>query len=281
MINLGIIGFGRMGMIHADIIKKIKDLNLIAVGEKNSDRIEEIEKKYNVKVYTDNDKLLDIEELDYVIISTTNEMHEELTIKALKKGKNVIVEKPMGLNYESTQRMVRTAEKFKKNLFVYQSQRWDMDFLLVRDTIKTGRLGKILTIQSKVTFYGDYWAGWGIDGLNNPWRIKAKYGGGTLFDWGPHLVDQMLQIMSKNPIGIYGILQSGLWSTEVDDSFFAIIRFDDDIIYQIEVNHNCRIPLPRWYVIGTKGTLKVKGNLSNIWNEVEINYINDDDKKVM
>ena len=75
------------------------------------------------------------------------------------------------------------------------------------------------------------------------------------------------------------MLQSGLWATEVDDHFFSIIKFDEDIICQIEASNNCRIPLPRWYVIGTKGTLMVKGSLEEFFDEAEINHINDDNKK--
>ena len=53
--------------------------------------------------------------------------------------------------------------------------------------------------------------------MENPWRIKASYGGGMLLDMGPHLVNQILLIMKKDPIGVYGMLQSGIWSKEVDD----------------------------------------------------------------
>jgi len=279
MINMAIIGFGRMGRIHADIINRIKDLNLVAVSKKNPQEAEEIKNKYNVEVYFNNDELLNRKDIDYAVIAATNEVHEEITVKAFEKGKNVIVEKPMGTNYESTLRMIKAAEEYKKNLFVYQSQRWDRDFLFVKDTIQSGKLGRILVIEEKVMFFGSNWAGWGIHGMDFPWRIKAEFGGGTLYDWGPHLVDHILLIMGKDPVGVYGILQSGLWSTEVDDHFFAVMRFDEDTICQIEVNHNCRIPLPRWYVIGTKGTLKVKGDLSNVWDEAEINYINDKGEK--
>ena len=279
MINMAIIGMGQMGMIHADIITKNKGLNLIAVSKKSPKRLKEIKDKYGVDVYTDNDKLLDIKEIDYVVISTTNETHEELTIKAIKKGKNVIVEKPMSIDYESTLRMIKTAEEHKKNLFVYLSTLWDRDFLLVKDVISSGALGNILVIQSKWMVFGEYWTGWGIHGMDFPWRIKPEYGGGILMDLGYHLIAQMLQIINKDPVGVYGMLQSGLWTTEVDDYFFSIIRFDDDIICQIEGSNNCRIPLPRWYVIGTKGTLIVKGSLEELYDEAEINYIKDDGKK--
>jgi len=123
------------------------------------------------------------------------------------------------------------------------------------------------------------WPSWGIDGMANPWRVKAKYGGGMLYDWGPHLVDQILQLMGGDPIGVYGALQSGIWSSEVDDHFFAFLRFEGDVMCQIEASNNGRIDMPRWYVIGTKGTIIVPGKSEPFWDEVEINYIKDDGKR--
>ena len=120
MTNLGIIGMGRMGMMHADIIARIPGLKLVAVSKKSKSGIEDLVNKYGVDVYTDNNNLLDIKEIDYVIISTTNETHENLTIEAFKKGKNVLVEKPMSLDFPSAARMVEAAEKYnKKLLFKY------------------------------------------------------------------------------------------------------------------------------------------------------------------
>lgn len=280
MINIGIIGFGKMGRTHAEIISRIPGLRLIAVSKKSKTGAEQIKKKYKVDVYADNDELLKIKDIDYVVISTTNETHEQLAIEAFKKRKNVIVEKPMSLDYEGAVRMVKTADKYDKKLFVYYSTLWDKDFLLVKETIDSGVLGNILCIQSRWMVYGEYWAGWGIHGMDYPWRTKAESGGGILMDLGIHVIMQILAIFNKDPIGVYGILQSGLWATEVDDHFFALIRFKENTICQLEVSNNCRIPLPRWYVIGTKGTLKVSGSLKEIYDNVEIEYIRDDGKKV-
>ena len=281
MVNIGIIGFGKMGMVHADIISKIDELNLIAVSKKSFDRLEEIKNKYKIEVYTDNDKLLNIKDIDYVVISTTNETHEELTIKALTMGKNVIVEKPMSTNYQSTLKMIKAAEENKKYLFVYNSMSWDRDFLFVKDIIESEKLGKILVIKNSCGEYGEYWAGWGIDGMKNPWRIKANCGGGILLDMGPHLVNQLLLIMKKDPIGVYGMLQSGVWSKEVEDHVLATIRFDSDIICQLEISNNCTISLPRWYIIGTKGTLRVTGSGDDIYDNIEINYKDDNGKRII
>ena len=270
MLSMGIIGMGKMAASHAEWIIAHKDLNLVAVCDLNKERVEQAKAKYGVEGFTDVNKLLAKEGLDYVVIVTTNTVHEELAVNALEKKINVIVEKPMSLNYDSAMRMVQAAEKNKRNLFVHQSSRWDRDFQLVKETIASGQIGDLLQIQSRVFLCDEGWPSWGIDGMSNPWRIKAQYGGGMLLDWGPHLVDQMLVLMGKEPTAVFGVLQSGVWSKEVDDYFNAILRFEGDVVFQIEVSNNGRIPAARWHIIGSKGTLEVKGRHEPVWEDAEI-----------
>lgn len=276
MVNMGIIGMGRFGMMHADWIGKYKELKLIAAAKRSTDRIKEIEDKYHIEVYTDIDKFLDKRDIDYVIISTTNEVHEDLTIRALEKGKNVIVEKPMSMDYKGSVRMVEAAKKYNKKLFVFHSTLWDKDYLLVKETLESGILGKILVIRSSAVFFGALWAGWGIHGMKDPWRLHKKQGGGLLMDWAPHLFTQLYFLIGKEPVGVYGKLLSGIWSSEVDDHFTAIVDFGDDAIYQMEATNNCRLPHPRWYIVGTKGTMSMISRLTNVWDEAEINYVKED-----
>ncbi len=276
MLNIGIIGMGKMGAIHADLINEVSMLKLIAACEKNKNRVDQIKEDYKIDVYDNISDLLGIKELDYVVIATTNETHEEIAVKAMEKGKNVIVEKPMSLDYQSTLKMIEISEKYDKNLFVHHSRRWDRDYQLVKKVLDSNLLGDILLIQAKVMLCDEGWPAWGIEGIQNPWRIKKEYGGGILLDWGAHLIDQVLQLTGKDPVGAYGILQNGVWSSEVEDYFFSSIKFDSDLVCQIEASNNSKISLPRWFIIGTKGTLAVKGESTPVWDEAEIRYQNDD-----
>ena len=58
----------------------------------------------------------------------------------------------------------------------------------------------------------------------------------------------------------------------------AILKYEDNIYCQLECSNNSRITLPRWHIIGTKGTIEVKGKPEPFWDEVEINYIKKDGK---
>lgn len=278
MLQMGIIGMGTMAKAHAEWIRENKDMKLVAICEKNKERHKEIEQEYGVPVFADADEFLKLKDLDMVVIVTTNEVHEMLTIKALNSGRHVIVEKPMSVSYESTQRMIEAAEKNKKQIFVHQSSRWDRDFLLIKEIVASGLIGKILVLKTFVMYCDEAWPGYGVDGMKNPWRIKKEYYGGMLLDWGPHLADQTIQIMGREPSGVYGILQSAVWSGEVDDHFLAVLKYDDNVFCQLECSNNSRITLPRWHIIGTKGTIEVKGKPEPFWDEVEVNYVRDNGK---
>lgn len=280
MLKMGIIGLGKMGVFHIGWMTPQNGLQFVAGCEKNPKRVEELKQTYDANFYTDVDEFLKKEEsLDFVVVVTTHDTHEELTIKCLKAGKNVIVEKPMTMTYDSALRMMAAAKENNKHLFVHQSSRWDREFLLLQQVIASGKLGKILQIDSRVTFCDAGWPEWGIEGAANPWRIKAKYGGGMLYDWGPHLVDQIAVLMRRQPEGVYGVLKSGIWSEEVDDYFFALLDYDG-VVCQVECSNNARIPSPRWQVSGTKGAFCVPGKKEPFWDEAQISYVKDNGEQI-
>ena len=130
MLKMGIIGMGKMAKAHADWILGNKEMSLTAICEKNILRHDEIKAQYNVPVFANIDDFLKVKDMDMVVIVTTNETHEELTIKSLESGRDVIVEKPMSVSYESTLRMIKAAEKNKKQIFVHQSSRWDQGLFI-------------------------------------------------------------------------------------------------------------------------------------------------------
>src|SRR5271157_4329472 len=279
MLKMGIVGMGKMGEFHASWMTPENQLELTAICEKNEDRIVQLRKKFPVPIFQNVDQFLNTD-IDFAVIVTTHESHEALTIKALNAGKNVIVEKPMSMTYESTIRMIEAAERNQKHLFVHQSSRWDRDFLLLKEVIQLGKIGELLLVESNVTLCDKGWPSWGIEGMKNPWRVIAQYGGGMLYDWGPHLVDEILVLMGKDPLGVYGVLQNGIWSKEVDDTFFCSMRFENNIVCIIKASNNGRLPAPRWYVMGTRGTFIVQGRNDPIWNDVEILYEKEDGERM-
>ena len=74
-----------------------------------------------------------------------------------------------------------------------------------------------------------------------------------VLDWGVHLLDQMNMMMGKMPVSVYATL-SNVTNEEVDDGFTATFKFDNDLVFTVEVGTSNFINLPRWYIEGLNGT---------------------------
>ena len=101
------------------------------------------------KVYRTVDELLADPEIDLVSVCVANAYHAEITIKALEAGKNVLCEKPMAVTYEQCLKMVETAEKCGKRLFIGHNQRLTPAHRKAKELIASGKMGKVLVANPK------------------------------------------------------------------------------------------------------------------------------------
>ena len=96
-VNISLIGVGRMGQFHLNVINQINQINLAGIYDANEDHLNEISQKYNIKKFTSIDEAID--NADAVIIASPTIHHFEIAKKAVEKGRHVLVEKPMTETY--------------------------------------------------------------------------------------------------------------------------------------------------------------------------------------
>ncbi len=121
--------------------------------------------------------------------------------------------------------------------------------LIVKKAYDENMLGNIFTIESKLH---------SGNGYMHEWHIYKKYGGGMIYDWGVHLIDQILFMMPGVKIkSIYADIQNVLHE-EVDDYFKIIMKMENGITVHIELSTYILEYQPRWLVGGDKGTMIVK-----------------------
>ena len=80
-----------MGFIHCEQIDSIRGLKLVAASSRSSDLIETAKNKFSIKTYNTHEQLLEDPEVDWVVISTTTDMHKEHALKALSHKKELII----------------------------------------------------------------------------------------------------------------------------------------------------------------------------------------------
>lgn len=153
--------------------------------------------------------------------------------------------KPATLSIESFDNMVSVAKKNNKVFSVHQNRRWDAEFLLIKSVIANKELGETIRIENRVH---------GSRGIPGDWRKQKEYGGGMLYDWGVHLIDQIMQIFDQKVIEV-NCVNTHITNPEVDDGFRLELLFEDKKTALIEVGTYNFLSLPRLYMQCEKGTL--------------------------
>lgn len=250
--NLAIIGYGGMGGWHAIMARQSDVVKLRGVYDINPEQ-------YNVRplspgeiTYPSLEALLCDPEVDLVTIAVPNDCHKDITVKALEHGKAVICEKPVALNSYELDEMIAASERTGSLFTVHQNRRWDTDILAVKDLIKNGTIGKILSVESRVH---------GSRGIPGDWRKEKAHGGGMVLDWGVHLIDQALFAFPGDVTSVYARLDH-IKNSEVDDGCHVVMTFVSGVVYTVEVGTCNYINLPRFYVRGEDGTAEIKD-----WND--------------
>jgi len=245
--KMGIIGYGGMAGWHHENSKRIRDFEVVAAYDINPARLA-IATERGLKAYDNLADFLADESIDLVLVATPNNFHKPMVIAALEAGKNVICEKPVAMNLEDFDEMYAASKKAGKLFTVHQNRRWDRDFNVVKKAIESGLVGKPYTIESRIM---------GQNGVMHGWRAYKIAGGGMVFDWGVHMIDQMLWMIKEPVSEVYANLHM-VKTPEVDDYFKAVIRFDSGLSTQIEVGTYNLERLPRWYVCGDGGALVIE-----------------------
>jgi len=247
-VNFVIVGFGGMGNYHAERLMPTEKekINLIGVYDILEER-QEVARQKGLSTYESFVAVLADELVEAVLIAVPNDLHKDMSIAALKAGKNVICEKPATLNTSEFDEILAVAADTGSRFMVHQNRRWDPDFLVVRDLYQNKPIGSVFQIESRVN---------GANGIPGDWRHLKKHGGGMLLDWGIHLLDQILWLVDS-PIKDVQVDFSYILGDEVDDGFTSFITFENGVKAVIEVGTTNYVKLPRWYVKGTEGTARI------------------------
>jgi predicted dehydrogenase len=253
IMRVGIIGFGRIGAEHAGWLEAAKGVEPVAVADVTPAR-RGLAQSRGLRAYEKYEDLLADREIDAVLVSSATAMHFEHASAALAAGKHVLVEKPMALDFKQSAELVRRADDAKRVLSVFHNRRWDVDYLTVLDAVKAGRFGKLINVESRI----GQWAscvGPAAKEWRPGWRNEASFGGGGLYDWGSHLVDQVWQLMlPAKPLRVFAQLRGNVWTRDCDDFARVLIDFEDDAVALVEINTTTTRPLPRWHIDGTSGS---------------------------
>ncbi len=247
-IKAGIIGYGRNGStMHADGIGLTEGFEMAAVCDIDPEAREKAKARFGCKVFEDYHEMLR-EDLDFVAVVTKSCQHSQMACDVLRSGKNVLVTKPWALNRGEAEAMITAANESGKLLLPWLPSRWAGDLTRLRELIAAGAIGRVFQVRR-----GEY-----TFGMRNDWQMDRASGGGYLLNWGPHIVDQPLQLLGKPAKTVFAQMRQTINPGDAEDVFHAMMVTEDGVIVDAEFNIAANV-LPNWVVQGTEGTIVVRG----------------------
>ena len=243
-VAMGLIGYGMAGSVfHAPLITAVDGLEL---GKVVSSDAVKVRRDYpDVDVVADVRELLADQAIDAVVVASPNPTHYHYAKQALLAGKHVVVDKPFAIRVAEAEELIELAGQKGLLLSVFQNRRYDNDFLTVRKVLDEDLLGELTIYEAHYDLFRPQ--------ISTKWKEHAGEGSGALYDLGPHLIDQAVQLFGE-PRTVFADLAKQRPGAEVDDYFHLILGYGALRVVLVS-GWVVRQPGPHFQLHGTKGSL--------------------------
>lgn len=263
-VRYGVIGLGNQGTFYAHKLidgGQTPDAVLAAVCDINPAKLDALREKLEnstPEYFDDYKKMLDSGLCDAVLVEAPHYQHPEIVIECLKRGINVICDKPAGVYAKQVKEMNAVAEKSGAKFAMMFNQRTNCVYRKMRELIANGEIGELQRVTWIITDW--YRTQSYYDGGN--WRATwAGEGGGVLINQCPHQIDLVSWVLGKQPKYVNGFCQYGRWhDIEVEDEVTAYFEYDNGATGMFITTTGEAPGTNRFEVSGTKGKLLCEGD---------------------
>lgn len=224
--RVGIVGIGNVFPMHALPVINNDNCELVAVCDNKEDRAKAASEEFNCAYYLDYKEMINEANLDVVHICLPHYLHAPVAIYALNNKVHVMTEKPMSIGLQDAKDMVSAAEDNGKTLGVIFQNRYNPGSQLIKKTLESGELGKIITAKLSVTWdrSDEYY---GKSDWKGTWE---KEGGGVIIDQAIHTMDLVHWMIDDEIDHIdASIANRGHAVIQVEDSAEGIIRYKNGV----------------------------------------------------
>ena len=183
---------------------------------------------------------------DAVVVAAPNREHVPLGLAAVAAGLHLVVDKPLAASVGDGQRLADAAAERGVVASVFHNRRWDGDFLTLRRLVADGSLGELVRLESR-------FERWRPEVDAAKWREGGtpEDAGGVLFDLGPHLIDQALELLGPAR-SVYAEVRTLRPGAQVDDDVFLALEHASGARSQLWASMLAAQPGPRLRALGSR-----------------------------
>ncbi|MGH7739645.1 MAG: Gfo/Idh/MocA family protein [bacterium] len=252
-LRVGVIGLGQIALkAHLPGYEKASGCRLTALYSSRESVARQTAVQYGIPtIFKDWKKLLVSSDVDAVSICTPNSTHAPIALEALKRGKHVLVEKPMAISVAEASAMERLARKKRRVLMPHHNMRFDPAVRAAQRLLSKGAIGNVFAFACSLAHRGP--SNWNPD---SKWFFNVKTaGGGALMDLGAHMFDSLQFLLGDKPSEIHASAP-GIEKRGVGESHCAcLLKWKGGLVGTLTLSwvdtdyHN------RFYFFGSTGTL--------------------------
>ncbi len=255
-LGIAVVGAGRIGTLRASLAAQHPAVHFLAVSDLDPARARTLAERVGAQFSSgDNLEVISRPEVNAVVVSTPEHEHTLPVLQALEMGKPVLVEKPIALSPEDADRLRKTAADRKISLRVGYSRRFLRHFLIAKEQISLGRLGRILGAHGRV-----------LNSRAQALQILKRSPHATpVLDVLTYYVDLILWFMEgNNPVEVVARGQGGVFKEAgygANDVTWAILTFADGAVVSLGVDYALPEKYPtlgqshRIEMLGTEGVM--------------------------
>jgi len=264
-IGFGLVGTGMAGAIHAREFPFVEGAELVAVCSRNEANLKRFADDFGVKHrYTDYRSLIDSPEVDVVVVLLPTGLHREVALYASRAGKELIIEKPLDVNLERADDILRECRRNGTRLGVIFQMRFGAVARYLKDAVASGAMGRIFLADAfdKSSRTAAYYN-------SAAWRgTRELEGGGCLMTQSIHIVD-LLQYVVGPVRSVVGRVATMMHDIEVEDTATALLQFENGAMGVLESTSSVRPALKsNLQLHGEHGTIVANAQYDQIlfWN---------------
>ncbi len=256
--NVGIIGAGRIGKLHAEnLVHCVPQANVVAIADVFADNIKEWANDLGIeKVYSDYHDILNDKDIEVVLICSPTNTHSQITIEAAEAGKHIFCEKPIDYDLNKIHAALEAVKKAGVTFQVGFNRRFDHNFSAVRKAVQDGKIGDVNIV--KVTSRDP----------NPPSIDYVKVSGGLFLDMMIHDFDMMRYLSGSEVEEVFAagavLVDPEIGKAGDIDTAIVTLKFKNGALGVIDNSRKAAYGYDqRVEVFGSKGCVTVKNDTDN------------------
>lgn len=254
-IRTAIVGLGRAGwLIHLADLKGDSRFQIVGAADPDPERCREMEKAHQCPTFSSLLEMLQAVDTELVIVATPTMHHYPDAVRVLESGCHCVLEKPMAAEHEDSLRLVEQARCSSGKLFIHHQQVFRPEYLHLREVVSSNVLGDIFHLEVYWSRYSRRW----------DWQTLMKNGGGQLNNHGSHALSMLLPLLDGKVTDVTADLRNIKDAGDAEDHAFLFLKTEGRMTASITVTSVSALPMSRWRILGSRGTLECDGTTSRL-----------------